>query len=204
MPDRSANPLESVLEEVMACAASLRRVGRSQSGARGVSLPQQVVLEEIQQQPGLTVPQLARRRGTSRQSVQVLVDRLAGAGVLRYVANPDHRRSECLQLTASGRRALSSSRRSQDAWLSGLQTEVTEDQVRTCLELLRSIRVKLGGRRPVPSELAAPVPPRGPGGRKHGFKPDAPAEPIVEAAEEPVEEALADASPPEELPFNLL
>jgi DNA-binding MarR family transcriptional regulator len=187
-----------LLEEVMGCAASLRRVGRMESASPGISLPQQVVLETIHRQPGLTVSQLARRRGTSRQSVQVLVDRLAEAGFLEYVANPDHRRSERLQLMESGRRALSASRRSQDIWMSGLQKEVTEDQVRACLELLQSIRAKLGGGPPAPSQTA--VRPGRSVRRKHVSAPAVPEEKIPE----PVEEVVPEPSPPEQLPVSLL
>src|ERR687891_2439908 len=41
----------------------------------------------------LTVPQIARRMGLTRQSVHVTVRRLVDDGLLEFVANTDHRRS---------------------------------------------------------------------------------------------------------------
>lgn len=182
----------------MACAASLRQLDASPAGSPSITLPQQAILNGLQQQPGFTVSQLARRRGTSRQNTQVMVDRLAEAGFVRYVANPDHRRSERLQLTETGRRALSSSRRNQAAWLSGLQTEVSADQVRSCLELLQSIRARLSGRQP--ASLPITDRPRRSGRRKNASVPAVSMEHIIEPAEEP----MLDTSPPEELPVSLL
>src|SRR5512132_390744 len=50
----------------------------------------------------LTVPQIARQMGVSRQSVQVSVNRLLADGVVGADRNPDHRRSPLIRLTKSG------------------------------------------------------------------------------------------------------
>ncbi|MCU0788595.1 MAG: MarR family transcriptional regulator [Verrucomicrobia bacterium] len=78
MADGIDDELEELLGEVMAIAARLRRsvdVGR---GSPGLSLPARTALKWLQGHSSLTVPQLARHRGTSRQNIQVLVDRLEG------------------------------------------------------------------------------------------------------------------------------
>jgi DNA-binding MarR family transcriptional regulator len=55
---------------------------------------------------GQTVPQLARRLGLTRQSVQRVGDALEADGLVRYQPNPDHQRSPRMSLTARGEREL--------------------------------------------------------------------------------------------------
>lgn len=55
---------------------------------------------------GLTVSQAARRLATSRQALQKTTDALVGAGLLAFEANPDHRTSPRVGLTAEGQAVL--------------------------------------------------------------------------------------------------
>src|SRR5215218_10131831 len=50
----------------------------------------------------LTVPQIAQMRPTSRQRMQRLADELAAEGLVRFIANPKHRRSKLVRLTRKG------------------------------------------------------------------------------------------------------
>jgi DNA-binding MarR family transcriptional regulator len=50
----------------------------------------------------LTVPEIAEMRPTSRQRMQRLADELAADGLVTFVANPRHRRSKLVRLTAKG------------------------------------------------------------------------------------------------------
>jgi DNA-binding MarR family transcriptional regulator len=54
----------------------------------------------------LTVPQIARRLGVSRQSVQRVANELAADGMATFEPNPDHKASPILALTTAGRQAL--------------------------------------------------------------------------------------------------
>jgi DNA-binding MarR family transcriptional regulator len=190
--------LEELFGEVLALAATLRRSTLAARASDGLSLPALAVLRLLQQQSGLTVPQLARQRGTSRQNCQVLVDRLATAGLLDYIANPDHRRSERIQLTAAGRRSLAAANRQVAAKLPGLLSHVTEEEVRICSNLLERIQGKLGGRQPRTLK-----PPRRQRSARTGVTDATPVVVSVEVSGH-LQEEPPDASPPEELPFNLL
>ena len=53
----------------------------------------------------LTVPNVARNMGLTRQGVQKQVDLLVSEGLLSLSPNPGHRRSPLLLLTSAGRRA---------------------------------------------------------------------------------------------------
>src|SRR5258707_7693404 len=50
----------------------------------------------------LTVPHIAQMRPTSRQRMQRLADELAAEGLVEFIANPKHRRSQLVQLTRKG------------------------------------------------------------------------------------------------------
>jgi DNA-binding MarR family transcriptional regulator len=50
----------------------------------------------------LTVPQIAQMRPTSRQRMQRLADELAAEGLVDFIDNPKHRRSNLVQLTRKG------------------------------------------------------------------------------------------------------
>ena len=49
-----------------------------------------------------TVPQLARARPVSRQHIQKLANEMAAAGLVRFVANPAHKRSQLIEATPLG------------------------------------------------------------------------------------------------------
>jgi DNA-binding MarR family transcriptional regulator len=50
----------------------------------------------------LTVPQIAQMRPTSRQRMQRLADELAAEGLVEFIDNPKHRRSNLVRLTPKG------------------------------------------------------------------------------------------------------
>src|SRR5688500_4861273 len=54
----------------------------------------------------VTVPNVARTMGLTRQSVRETADSLARDGLIGFVDNPHHRRARLMQLTAKGRKAL--------------------------------------------------------------------------------------------------
>lgn len=90
----------------------------------------------------LTVPQIARRMGLTRQSVHATVDRLARSGLLELVRNDDHRRSQLVRLTPAGERAYRALDRDQADWVG----ELTRGIRRADLETARRILDELIGR----------------------------------------------------------
>jgi len=198
MPVEIQDELEQLMEEVMVFASTVRHLVKVTPATKGLSLPAHSVLRLLREQPGLTVPQVSRQRGTSRQNSQVLVDRLADAGLAEYFVNPDHERSERLQLTPAGIRALSTANQQQAARLAELVPHVTEEELRSCSEVLGRIRVRLGGRKQVRPQLIRRV-------RKGRTELQTSASVSIDPSPvESTEEAPVEASSPEALPFNLL
>lgn len=192
MTDIVRDTLEMLLDEVTALGSSLYRAGRR---VKGLSPTARSALLRLAGEP-LTVPQLARQRGVSRQSMQVLVDRLAGAGLVEYAANPDHQRSERVVMTAAGREALGLANRRHAAWLAGLLPLTNEPALHAAIAQLREIRAQLQGSplQPARTPVRTPARPR----------PRSRQTPIAPSNQGDIEPAAPEIGSLESLPVNLL
>src|ERR1700738_2214805 len=74
--------------------------------ATGLTTPQYAVLAEIGRQGELSASELAREFGMTAQTVNVLVQGMAAAGLLRRSPHPTHGRILLANLTPQGKLAL--------------------------------------------------------------------------------------------------
>lgn len=84
----------------------------------------------------LTVPQIARRMGLTRQSVHATVKRLVDDGMLELAPNADHRRSQLVRLTAPGRGKYSTIEGRQTRWVNRLARGINRTDLRTTARVL--------------------------------------------------------------------
>ena len=84
----------------------------------------------------LTVPQIARRMGLTRQSVHATVGRLARDGLLALAPNADHRRSPLVSLTERGKATYSATDRRQAAWVNRLAGGIGRTDLETTTRVL--------------------------------------------------------------------
>jgi DNA-binding MarR family transcriptional regulator len=94
---------------------------------------------ELEGRP-LSVAQIARRMGLSRQAVQRLANELAADGFLRFADNPDHARARLAALTARAETALAGIGAAQVTWSNRLTEGISADEIGAALDLLRRIR----------------------------------------------------------------
>jgi DNA-binding MarR family transcriptional regulator len=71
-----------------------------------ISAPSRAVLEYLEREGPTSVPAIARARYVTRQHIQATVDALADGGLVRRAANPAHRRSPLVELTAVGAKTI--------------------------------------------------------------------------------------------------
>ena len=100
-PTRSGQALRELVLEVFRLNGALLRHGAALTAPVGQSQARWQVIGAVAEATR-TVPQIARRMGMSRQSVQRVADLLAKDGILRLDPNPDHARSPLLRLTPKG------------------------------------------------------------------------------------------------------
>jgi DNA-binding MarR family transcriptional regulator len=91
----------------------------------------------------LTVPQIARRMGLTRQSVHATVQRLVRDGLLELMRNTDHRRSPLVALTESGRATYEAVDRLQVAWVNRLARGIARSDLETARHVLDDLCSRL-------------------------------------------------------------
>jgi DNA-binding MarR family transcriptional regulator len=91
----------------------------------------------------LTVPQIARRMGLTRQSVHATVGRLVEAGLVEQLPNADHQRSQLLGLTQRGRAKYAAMDRRQAAWVNRLSDGLEPSDLRAAAQLVGELAGRL-------------------------------------------------------------
>jgi DNA-binding MarR family transcriptional regulator len=93
----------------------------------------------------LTVPQIARRMGLTRQSVHATVKRLMEESLVELRSNEDHRRSPLVRLTDTGTAAYAAIDRRQAAWINELAAGIPESDLETASGVLGELCRRLEG-----------------------------------------------------------
>ena len=96
------NAALELVETVITTFRTLRVAGGKLHGRSGPLTGERGVIMDLARIGPDTVPNMARVRGTSRQHVQVIVDRLIAAGQAERRENPVSRRSPLIALTRRG------------------------------------------------------------------------------------------------------
>lgn len=139
--------LEVLFEETVDLANYLKCKARRTHQGEQISASGRILLQSLQLHGQQTVPALAHMRSTSRQNIQVLVDRLEAGGFIEFIPNPGHRRSDYVQLTAAGRVMLATANQREASLLETLLPHTSKAEVDNAAKLLRKLRLLMGGER---------------------------------------------------------
>jgi DNA-binding MarR family transcriptional regulator len=91
----------------------------------------------------LTVPQIARRMGLTRQAVQASVNRLLAEALAETGENLDHRRSPLIRLTERGRQKYAALDLRQIRWINELSAGLKISDLAATARLLHDLSDKL-------------------------------------------------------------
>lgn len=94
---------------------------------------------ELAGQP-LTVAQIARRMGLSRQGVQRIVNDLEKLDMVDFQSNVDHKRASLVSLSQKGSKAMEKLQALQISWVNQLSDNLNERQIKQALKLLQAVR----------------------------------------------------------------
>jgi DNA-binding MarR family transcriptional regulator len=172
----AAENLAIFLAEIHALAAHLkyaRQPFQNQedwpSGARSVLL----ILGRSGAQ---TVPEIARERSTSRQNIQIVVNRLKKAGLAALEINPTHKRSALVRLTESGKSLLKHLEEAETVFQGSMLAQLSAEELASTTKCLRKIRQVVAGdlnghgsKKPTPRVAAPPVVPEEAPPEEEGF-----------------------------------
>jgi DNA-binding MarR family transcriptional regulator len=105
MNDGPGSLLPLIVADVFELAGRFREEGEAIAKTVGQTQARWQVMSAASADPR-TVPQIARRLGVTRQNVQRIADLLVKESWASFAANPDHKGSPYLVLTARGQAAL--------------------------------------------------------------------------------------------------
>jgi len=145
-PSTRAN-LEALLEDINALSIRLKKPGK-ETTQPALPLAARSVLTILKRNGPMTVPALGSVRGTSRQNIQVIVNRLKSEGFLSLVQNPAHKKSELVSLTDQGLSLLQKTEDPNERFVDSLMAQVSEEELLSASELLRRLREALAGHQP--------------------------------------------------------
>ena len=91
----------------------------------------------------LTVPQIARRMGLTRQTVHATVKRLHRDRLVEFAPNADHRRSQLVHLTKRGAAKFSAIDERQAAWVNQLANGLNRSDLDTAARVLDELSTRL-------------------------------------------------------------
>ncbi|MPW28264.1 MarR family transcriptional regulator [Agarivorans sp. B2Z047] len=77
----------------------------------------------------ITVPEIGRAMGQSRQASQRIVDVMAKDGLIKFIDNPSHKRAKHVTLTGEGKRIYDLLDTKQALWAAEAATELTREEL---------------------------------------------------------------------------
>ena len=88
----------------------------------------------------LTVSQIARRMGLTRQAVQRIVNDLVKLGMVEIKPNLDHKTASLISISKKGEDAMIKINKAQVEWVNELSDEFSERQISQALRLLQRVK----------------------------------------------------------------
>ena len=146
MPGTEIAATMAVFEEAVALHLRLQATSEELHGRTELTRACRGVLRDLARVGPRTVPQLARRRPLSRQTVQVQVNQLVSAGMAELLANPDHARSRLVRLTEAGRAAVVETESQEAGLVDALPPVASTEELERTAAVLRRLRQQLEAR----------------------------------------------------------
>jgi len=143
--DELAPALAAMISELLPVYARLKALGNQNWSKQGVQPGVRYsFLQLLAKEGSLTVPQIARMRGVSRQHIQELANEFSSDGLVEFLDNPKHRRSKLVGLTKKGQAEAVSSRENLEKLCARLSQGMTVGEIQTATRLLADLYVQLG------------------------------------------------------------
>lgn len=139
-----ADPMTDLVLEVFRLNGELIAMGDGLVAGLGLTSARWQVLGAIAlAATPLTIAQIARNMGLTRQSVQRVANELASEGFLRFAPNPHHQRAKLALLSEKGRKAYGSARARWAPKAAALSAGLKAKDIGAALALLRHVRHRL-------------------------------------------------------------
>ena len=131
-----------ILTELWRLRALMVESAEDFAAAVGLTSASWQILGAIEAEPA-TVAHVARNLGLTRQAVQETADRMARESLIRFVDNPDHKRSRLMTPTDKARKALDYLRPRQLQFANLMGAPHSLEQLHTTLTVLERSRTAI-------------------------------------------------------------
>ncbi len=136
--------LSSIALTTFALNGEFLRISEQLATPAGLTATRWQVLGAILDEP-LTMSEIARRMGITRQSVRRTSTQLVGDGLAEFVANPRHRRAKLLRVTDAGLAAVDRIGPQHAAFAARLETELGPERMESISHALSELLGALEG-----------------------------------------------------------
>jgi DNA-binding MarR family transcriptional regulator len=140
---RSILELNGLIAQTRGLFHDLEQVSAAILSHEGLTPQERRLLMTLRKLRRGTVPQLARRRGVSRQHVQVTMNDLAKRGFVTFLENPEHKRSRLLVLTDEGEERIRGIMAHEGEAMHRVAAGLAPDEVRAAVAVLSRARNRL-------------------------------------------------------------
>ena len=138
----SAEAFTELILETFRLNGRLLAAGDGLTKHLGLSSALWQVLGAIEAAP-LTMAQIAREMGLTRQSVRRTVTVLLDRGFVIFQPNPDHQRAKLVSLTVEGRMVLEQTNARQAAWANEISAGFDRQELAAGVRLLSALAERL-------------------------------------------------------------
>jgi DNA-binding MarR family transcriptional regulator len=140
----ASNSLTDLIRTVIRLNATVQKSGTRLMRGTGITNARWQTLSELFALDCLvTVSELARHMGLTRQAIQRLADEMASDGLVEFVANPGDARAMHLSLTAAGRAAYHDALEREWQWANAIAADFDAEQIDRAVVLLEAITQKM-------------------------------------------------------------
>ncbi|NOR51523.1 MAG: MarR family transcriptional regulator [Gammaproteobacteria bacterium] len=144
-PTQTGGLFTQVVLEIFKVGGMLNVEGDQLTKEFGLTSSRWKILGAVGMSPiPLTVPQIGRSMGQSRQAVQRLVDVMIKDGFLQLIDNPNHKRAKYIGVTSKAKEIYRQLDNKQIPWADQCSSELTKSELETTLDVLRKISLQLG------------------------------------------------------------
>ena len=141
---KSGDAVTSLILETFRLNGRLLAAGDALITGLGLTSARWQVLGAVAAAPvPLSVAQIARAMGLTRQAVQRLANDMESDGLLRFAVNPNHRRAKLVVMTQSGQGVYAAAMKRQAPWAQALAHGFNAQQIAAAAVVLKTLRLRL-------------------------------------------------------------
>ncbi|HJP04759.1 MAG: MarR family transcriptional regulator [Gammaproteobacteria bacterium] len=139
-----ASTLFELVLEVHRTQAEMMRMTETVARSLGTTASRSLTVSMIfgRGEP-ITVSEIARVMGVSRQNTQRTTDALAENGLVEYLPNPHHRRAKLVSVTDQGRALVEQLTRTGATWFNETAVKLDQSENVAALETLQHLRAQI-------------------------------------------------------------